>query len=207
MKRIATVGLIGLLGLLSQNGVVHAADKDKAYAPKGAATLTCEGMSKINPNSTDAALVVGWFDGYVTGLNMTTPETFDIAPWQDSLLLSNLVLNACRKNPQAKFMDVVQALTNDLAAKRLKTKAEVVEISEGDKKGLMYSEVLKQAQTALKDRAGFSGTADGKWGSKTRDAIKAFQKKEGLPETGLPDSLTLLRLLQPFGKPGAAPAN
>ena len=60
MKRIATVGLIGLLGLLSQNGIAYAADKDKAYAPKGAATLTCEGMSKINPNSTDAALVVGW---------------------------------------------------------------------------------------------------------------------------------------------------
>ena len=86
MKRIATVGLIGLLGLLSQNGIAYAADKDKAYAPKGAATLTCEGMSKINPNSTDAALVVGWFDGYVTALNMATPETFDIAPWQDSQL-------------------------------------------------------------------------------------------------------------------------
>ncbi|HNK31149.1 MAG TPA: peptidoglycan-binding domain-containing protein [Plasticicumulans sp.] len=64
------------------------------------------------------------------------------------------------------------------------------------------SEVLKQAKTALKDKAGCSGSADGNWGSKTRDAIKTFQKKEGLP-----DSLTLLRLLQPFGKPGAAPAN
>ena len=57
-------------------------------------------------------------------------------------------------------------------------------------------------QRALKALVAHELDVAGELGPRTRVAIKTFQKKEGLP-----DSLTLLRLLQPFGKPGAAPAN
>lgn len=215
MKRIAMIGLLGLLPLVG----VQAADKDKAYAPKGAALLTCEGLTKITPNSPQSALVVGWFDGYLTALNMVTPETFDLAPWEDSILLSSLVLNYCTNAVKAQeagktdnkrpilVMDAVREVTSALYAKRLTQKSEMVQIKEGDKQGMIYAETLKQVQTALKEQGFFNGNADGKWGPKTRDAIKAFQKaapkEANLQETGLPERGTLMLLLQPFGSPAA----
>jgi opacity protein-like surface antigen len=49
---------------------------------------------------------------------------------------------------------------------------------------------VKAAQQALKDKGHDPGPIDGKMGPKTPAALKAFQKGEGLPETGRLDSAT-----------------
>jgi peptidoglycan hydrolase-like protein with peptidoglycan-binding domain len=60
-------------------------------------------------------------------------------------------------------------------------------------KGVKSTEVA-QIQTALRNQ-GFSITADGSFGAKTEEAVKAFQTAKSLPVTGKVDSLTRSKLV------------
>jgi lipoprotein-anchoring transpeptidase ErfK/SrfK len=56
----------------------------------------------------------------------------------------------------------------------------------------------------LLDRARFSpGVLDGRWGKNTEKAVAWFQDREGLPATGVVDSVTLARLRARAGSPPA----
>lgn len=56
------------------------------------------------------------------------------------------------------------------------------------------SSTLLKAQKKLDQEGYNAGRADGKWGSKTADAVKSFQKKNNLPVTGKLDKQTLADL-------------
>jgi len=60
-------------------------------------------------------------------------------------------------------------------------------------KGAM-SEQVKAAQQALKDKGHDPGSIDGVMGPKTRQALKDFQKAEGIKETGRLDAETMAKL-------------
>ena len=53
---------------------------------------------------------------------------------------------------------------------------------------------VKAVQQRLKDLGYLSGSADGDYGSGTKKAVKAFQKKNGLKQTGNVNSATLAKL-------------
>ncbi len=53
---------------------------------------------------------------------------------------------------------------------------------------------LRQAQQKLKDDGDYHGQIDGKFGPKTRQALKDFQQKNGLPQTGQLDQQTASKL-------------
>ena len=53
---------------------------------------------------------------------------------------------------------------------------------------------VKAAQQALKDKGHDPGAIDGVMGPKTKAALKDFQKKEGLKESGQLDSETMAKL-------------
>jgi peptidoglycan hydrolase-like protein with peptidoglycan-binding domain len=53
---------------------------------------------------------------------------------------------------------------------------------------------LEAIQTALKDKGYDPGPVDGRMGPQTRAALRAYQKKEGLPVTGKADAKTLAGL-------------
>ena len=56
------------------------------------------------------------------------------------------------------------------------------------------SSTLKEAQQKLNDEGYNAGRADGKWGTKTVEAVKSFQEKNKLPVTGKLDKQTLADL-------------
>ena len=64
-------------------------------------------------------------------------------------------------------------------------------------------ERIRRFQTLLSERGYDAGTADGVIGTKTRQAIKAFERDQGLPETGTMSTALLSRLLHasPVAKP------
>jgi len=58
---------------------------------------------------------------------------------------------------------------------------------------------VEKAQTMLKALGFYSGQITGNIGSKTKAAIKAFQNKYGLDDTGIPDAGTLAKLQSVYG--------
>ncbi|HZQ59934.1 MAG TPA: peptidoglycan-binding domain-containing protein [Casimicrobiaceae bacterium] len=56
------------------------------------------------------------------------------------------------------------------------------------------SEVVRDAQRALNDRGFNAGEIDGRWGPNTEQAVLAFQRQNGLPQTGTLDERTLATL-------------
>jgi peptidoglycan hydrolase-like protein with peptidoglycan-binding domain len=63
-----------------------------------------------------------------------------------------------------------------------------------DKSDSTDRDPVKAAQEALRDKGYDPGPADGKMGPKTREAVREFQRKEGLKPTGILDSTTTARL-------------
>ncbi|MEW5914028.1 MAG: peptidoglycan-binding domain-containing protein [Thermodesulfobacteriota bacterium] len=61
------------------------------------------------------------------------------------------------------------------------------------KKTVAKKELVKKVQTAL-NGAGYKVKVDGKMGKDTRNALKAFQKKNGLKATGRLTKATLTKL-------------
>jgi hypothetical protein len=58
----------------------------------------------------------------------------------------------------------------------------------------MNSSTLMEAQKKLNQEGFDAGGADGRWGTKTAEAVKIFQEKNNLPVTGKLDQQTLAQL-------------
>lgn len=54
--------------------------------------------------------------------------------------------------------------------------------------------LVRSVQQALNDKGFHAGTADGQWGPSTEEAVRQFQKANGLPQTGGLDQRTLATL-------------
>ncbi len=174
-----------------------AASKTGEYAVKGIGIDRCSSyVEAARAKSPLLDVFAGWIEGHLTATNRYRPDTFDIAPWQTTRLLMALLFAHCQNNPDQRLFEAVQNLEEVLASSRLAERSEVVEIDAGENGKLaVYHEILKRAQQALIERGFLKGGADGRYGPKTRAALEAFQRSEGLRRTGLPDQETLFKLL------------
>jgi len=82
---------------------------------------------------------------------------------------------------------------NSSSAVAANEKAETADTSETLKRGSKGSAV-KQLQQRLKELGYYNSTIDGEYGSGTVSAVKAFQKKNGLTQTGTADATTLKKV-------------
>ncbi|MGI6214279.1 MAG: peptidoglycan-binding domain-containing protein [Christensenellales bacterium] len=77
-------------------------------------------------------------------------------------------------------------------ARRTSTSRGVVGVSL--KKGVKNSQAVKNMQTRLRDLRYYSGSSDGDFGSATEEAVKAFQRQNGLNVDGVAGADTLNKL-------------
>lgn len=195
------------LCLLLASPLVHAADKDGRFSIKGVGLATCEQyLAEAEKGTNFYFMFGGWLDGYLSAINQAAPQTYDVAPWQVTDLLAALIADHCKEHPKQRFFAVVNAMAGRLMDDRLQTHSDPIEAKAGDKTVKVYKEVMRRAQEALQTKGFYSSTLDGLFGPNTQKAFEAYQRKEGLEVTGLPDQLTLLRLLEPFGPVPTAPA-
>lgn len=186
-----------ILSCLLSPVALQAADEEGNFSVKGAGLASCEQfVAERTEKSNVYWMFGGWLDGYLTAINQFAPDTYDIAPWETTDLLAALIENHCRQNPEQNFFYVANALAGRLMEERLQTKSQPVEARAGDRSIRLYQETLRRVQQALKDRGHYTGTVDGLFGPQTQRAIEDFQRKAELEVTGLPDQLTLLRLLR-----------
>jgi len=174
----------------------RAADGKGRFAVKGAGVASCGKFVDLRAEKSKSVFVfVGWLQGYLSAFNQFTDDTYDVVSWERTEVLLRAIERYCEKNRDQKFYAAAAGLANSLMPDRLKTVSERVKATNGKESITVYREVLRRAQAALADRGFYFGKADGLFGPNTRVGFEAFQRAEKIKVTGLPDQITLLRLL------------
>ncbi len=175
-----------------------AADKDGNFAIKGGGVQSCAALHKAyESKSGDLRFYAGWIDGYITGLNQFSNQTYDLATWQNADTLLALTHSVCQQLPgEKRVFDAFIEVMRLLAPGRLQSEDGLIALVQGTDGTAIYDGVLRSAKARLKD-AGFNpGALDSSFTPETAAAFQAYQKRENLPETGLPDQKTLYVLLR-----------
>ena len=137
----------------------------------------------------------GWLDGYLSALNEKSTGTFDVAPWQSTELIAEIVRSTCQRDKEQHFFPLVRSVVLSLQKHKLESVEAKKAIEVGNNTALIYPSTVRQAQVALAGRGHFKGTPSGTFDAETRAAIEAFQAKHAIPVNGLPGPVTLWALL------------
>lgn len=190
MRRMVLVAV--LVGAFS----AHAADGEKRFAVKGAGVAPCSKFIELfDAKDNDVLLFAGWLTGYLTSSNQHAPNTFDLAPWQSTEVLLFLMRDLCGRAPEEQFYRVAAGMTQLLERDKVSVFSKGVEMTNGEHKAVLPREVVKQVQQRLKALNLYTGGVDGSFGPGTQQAIVAFQKNQGIAETGVPDQQTMVHLM------------
>lgn len=174
-----------------------AASPEGQFAVKEAGTQPCSRFIAERDARTDLYFSFrGWVAGYISQYNKSTPDTTDILSWQTIDLVDLLLTNFCKANPETRYIAAVDNLVRALYPTRLRSISETVKVEGAERPIQLYKTVLRRIQQTLTERGHYGGAIDGAFGPATSAAIKAFQAEAGLPETGYPDQITLLRLFR-----------
>jgi hypothetical protein len=178
----------------------HAATGRGEFGIKGIGATDCATLVREYKAGTPNAMMYGgWMYGYITAMNQTSPDTFDLAPWHDLNTLTNFVVDYCARNPRTSFGQAVFNLTSALAPKRLKSASAPIRLRRDGTSFVMYAEVLTRMAGALKAKGLYKGPVAADKPEFTDDlarAVKAFQARNRLRQTGIPDQFTLFRLFE-----------
>jgi peptidoglycan hydrolase-like protein with peptidoglycan-binding domain len=173
-----------------------AADAEGRFMVKGGGRASCQiFLGAQQARSPEFVSLAGWIDGYLTALNQSEHATYDIAPWQGTELLLAAISSECRRDPAQSFHTAAFRVTESLRAARLIEHSELVTATVGETSVVLYREVVRRIQERLRLRGLFAAEPDGNYDGRTIEAMKAFQAEKELPVTGLPDQVTLARLL------------
>ncbi len=198
--------LIGAISLLIGTPSAFAADKKGAYAIDGGGGAPCKAFTESRRAADEraAGLFAGWVDGYVSAANQTRPDTYDLTPWQTTDLLLVLLARYCETYPEDRFEIAVNNMLNALHPTRLTERSDKLIAGSAAKGVPVYRETLRDAQKSLAEQGFYTGPIDGNYGKALNKALIAFQKKNGLKATGLPEQETLYRLLPLTPETGAS---
>lgn len=189
--------IILFAGLLVLSAGAHAADSGGAYAIDGGGGASCKAFTESRKAGSNRAndLFAGWVDGYVSAANQNRADTFDLTPWQTTELLLVLLGRYCESYPDDRFEIAVNNMLTALNPQRLTARSDKLLVG-GEGQGIsIYRDVLKRAQASLAKHGFYSGPLDGNYTDETRKAFTAYQEKNALKPSGLPEAETLYRLL------------
>ncbi|WP_295047581.1 peptidoglycan-binding domain-containing protein [uncultured Paracoccus sp.] len=195
MRRVLAAAAFSILAVALPIPL-HAADQAGEFAIKGAGVQTCASLTRAwTTKSADLKLYAGWIDGYLTGMNQHTDQTFDAAPWQNAGTLLDLVNQMCRQeSPDARFIDLFNRLMRDFMPARLAEQSPASAIQRGDNAVVLYDDTVQRIQRRLTEAGFLVGDADGVFDDQVAEALEKFQTSKSLPATGFPDQQTLFML-------------
>lgn len=195
MKRSMLV--LAALLFSAPTGGAHAADADGEFAVFGPGVRSCaEFRGLVDSNARDALLYISWFQGYLSRANLTGETTYSVLPVVDANSSATLLYRVCANNPSVTVERAADSLITLLSPLAVTERSEIVKVTEGDRTIEIWQATLVRLQQELTKRGHYKGEADGLFGPGTRQALQAFQKEQGLAETGLPDIETLAALLK-----------
>ncbi|TNE45367.1 MAG: peptidoglycan-binding protein [Sphingomonadales bacterium] len=189
----ALVCALALSGLSC--GGAFAADGAGRFSVRGIGAKSCADYSAALADRAAVSSYASWLMGYASARNRDGTRTFDILPTQQGLDLVNIVAAIC-KGRQAM---VVESAANEAVAllgpMRQEMETPLVRFEAGGKSVSIRQGALVSLQRALIDKKFFRGPADGAPGRPFAEALRSFQKAEGIAVTGLPDMDSFIRAI------------
>ncbi len=183
---------------MGMSTTARGSDEQERYGVKGAGAARCSAFVEAfdQKKETEMAMFLGWIDGFVTGVNQERKGLFDLAPWQSSQVLAHALVGFCRENGQLALFQAMVLLKKQLLAKALNAATPILVAKRGDKAVVIYGTVLQQVRSRLFELGYLRELPKGEaFDELTAGALLRFQREKGLKETGLPDQVTLSRLL------------
>lgn len=183
---------------LALPAAVLAADADNRFAVKGAGGVKCSDYVAAYDEKRDVLVTFGgWIDGFVTATNHYEPGLFDLAPWQTNELLAYALVGFCRKNGDVHFYQAMMAMKNQLVGNGLKKASPSVVAKHEGKAVVLYAVMLERVRKELLALGKLEQMPTSQeFDEQTVQALKSFQRDAGIEQTGVPDQITLSRLLR-----------
>lgn len=192
-KTAGTLALVATLAAVTAQP--HAADGDGDFAVKGVGFETCERyLSAKDSGGNGYVMFRSWLNGFVTAYNARSDDLYDASPIYNIDVLSQAVANICASQPETRFTGAALGLMQQIADDGLKRKSPSVAMEANGQTVRLPREILRRAQARLQALGHYSGGVDGVYGPGTRSAFERFQNANDLAASGLPDTLTLVRL-------------
>ena len=198
MERKLRLGFFGLVAIVAMlpTATVQAADGKGHFAFRGVGGQSCKmAMDQMQKDSKEAITMDSWLMGYLTAANREQPDTFDISPIVAPSDLSNAVVGLCQTHPDMPVESVFNGLLGVLSVARNRADSPIIETRSGKNTAPVRTETWIAMQTKLVGYGYLKGKPDGSFGARSEIALKAFQKDQKLPETGVADGATIIRLL------------
>lgn len=188
------IPLLYLCVLLS--APAYAADENGFFMVKGAGTTKCAdfnaALKDIGPELVSYG---GWIEGYLSAMNRYENGIYDLSAWRSTELLIAALARFCGQNPEIGFHDAFVGMSQQMHSSAVVNKSPI-KVAEGEKGSVvLYAETIRRIQLRLQQRGFFSDEVSGEWNEMTRHSLARFQKRYGLEAHGLPDQMTLARLL------------
>lgn len=182
----------------SINSGAIAATAAGKFSVRGVGGDRCEAVSAAFKAKNNAAVAryVAWSTGYTSAFNRLVTQTFDSVPMKDGRDLLALTLSFCNANPKEQFEGAMFQVVRALGPLRLTGESPLVTLTSDGKTHELREETVRLVETRLKALKLYSNAPTGKASPQLTSAIKAFQQSKKLAVTGLPDMVTLLRLVQ-----------
>ena len=194
---IRTTAAAALLVAAMAAQAAHASDSKGNYIVRGIGARPCSDfMAAVDKSAQDVMPYMSWMEGYLTGINRLQAQTFDVSPVTEAAVVGQMVRNYCMTQPALRFETAVAQLMNFFAPYKVTEQSQLVEVTVGDARAALRQSTLKWMQEKMKAQGMFQGTPDGLYGAGSREALLAFQKSAGIPETGVPDARTLVAFIQ-----------
>lgn len=179
------------------SGWAAAADNSGNFAVRGAGLVTCELYQRERQAQSAAYLVTAaWVDGYITATNQHMADTYDVASFESTELLAEVLAAHCADHPQDRVFPVVNNLLEKLYQDRLRKRSHKQAVTADGRSVELYEETIRRVQRALAQRNFYQGPVSGRFNQDTRAAVQAFQRSVNFRDTGFPDQVTLWRLLR-----------
>ena len=192
MKSIIIICIASLIGF---GKLSHAADANGNFSIEGAGVAPCKRVTQaFKEQGKEYFIYGGWIEGYISAVNATREDTFDMTPWQSTQLVYYAVTQYCSNNNNANLHNAVSQVVNSLQEERIIKGGKFVAIQVGKQKTVLQESIIKRIQQKLLELKLYNANLDGDFTDKLKESIKAYQKSLELEANGFPDQRTLLKL-------------
>ena len=172
-----------------------AGDTAGKFSVRGAGLIDCETFITEKAQESAAYMMMGgWIDGYFTGLNQMSENTYDLTPFQSTELIAKIVENHCAQHKSARLFSVLSSIAGQLTEHRIEVGSEMVRINVADNSTVLYRETIARMQSRLAAMGFFTEAATGDFDEQTLLGMQTFQRSIAFEPTGFPDQATLWKL-------------